>query len=124
MSRWKELNLNPNHNRVGDCTIRAISLALNQDWDETYAAISAYGFKMKDMPSSNAVWSEYLWENGFEREAIKERGGYTVEDFCFDHPKGVYLLSIEGHIVCVIDGYYYDAWDSGHEVPVYYWERI
>lgn len=24
---------------------------------------------------------------------------------------------------CVIDGVYYDSWDSGREVPLYYWQK-
>lgn len=30
---------------------------------------------------------------------------------------------IDGHVVCVQDGFYWDTWDSGQEIPVYYWER-
>lgn len=26
-------------------------------------------------------------------------------------------------MVSVVDGDYYDAWDSGKEVPVYYWHK-
>lgn len=32
-------------------------------------------------------------------------------------------ILIDGHVVCVQDGYYYDSWDSGNEIPIYYWER-
>ena len=123
MSRWVNYNANPDHNRTTDCVIRAISTALDEDWDSIFAIISAYAFDMKNTMDSNEVWSEFLWDKGFEREAIKHRGRYTVEDFCHDHPTGTYLLAIEGHLVCVKDGFYWDAWDSGQEIPVYYWER-
>lgn len=26
------------------------------------------------------------------------------------------------NIACVVDGFYWDSWDSGGEVPQYYWE--
>jgi hypothetical protein len=26
-------------------------------------------------------------------------------------------------VVCVENGCYHDTWDSGDELPVYYWER-
>ena len=48
---------------------------------------------------------------------------YTVDDFCGDHPVGTYILAIDGHVVCVQDGFYWDTWDSGQEIPIYYWER-
>lgn len=51
----------------------------------------------------------------------KDMDLYTVNDFCIDHPNGTYILAIDGHVVCVTDGYYYDSWDSGDEIPIYYW---
>ena len=48
---------------------------------------------------------------------------YTVEDFCADHPKGTYVLGTGSHAVAVVDGFYYDAWDSGNEIPIYYWKE-
>lgn len=126
MSRYIPYNPNPIHgNQVGDCTVRAISKALNQDWEQTYAGLTAYGFMRRDMPSANHVWSAYLRRNGFKRYIVDDRGNddYTVEDFCRDNPQGVYVLAIPGHVVCVTDGYYYDSWDSGSEIPEYYWTR-
>ena len=53
-------NPNPSGTNVGDCTVRAISKATGQDWETTYAALSAVGFILHDMPSANVVWGEYL----------------------------------------------------------------
>ena len=30
---------------------------------------------------------------------------------------------ISGHVVAVIDGNYYDTWDSGDKIPIYYWYK-
>ena len=125
MSRWKMYNPNPARNRVGDCTVRAISKAMGQDWEQTYAGLSAYGYMIKDMPSANIVWGKYLKKNGFCRYLIDDKGQdyYTVRDFCEDHPEGTFILAIDGHVVCVSNGYYYDSWDSGNEEPIYYWVK-
>ena len=48
---------------------------------------------------------------------------YTVRDFCRDNPHGIFILALSGHVLAVIDGNYYDSWDSGEEIPVYYWHR-
>lgn len=124
MKRWKVYNPNPIKNRVGDCTVRAISKALGQDWETTYAGLTAYGFIRGDMPNANHVWGAYLKSKGFKQyviETIKEF--YTVDDFCNDYPLGTFILAIDGHVVCVEDGFYYDTWDSGGEIPIYYWKR-
>lgn len=49
-------NPNPTGKNVGDCTVRAITKALEQDWDKTYIELSVYGLMLGDMPSANAVW--------------------------------------------------------------------
>lgn len=125
MSRYIPYNPNPARNQVGDCTVRAISKALGQDWEQTYAGLTAYGFMLCDMPSANHVWGAYLRRNSFRRYIVNDNGKdiYTVDDFCRDNPKGTYVLAIPGHVVCVCDGYYYDSWDSGQEIPQYYWTR-
>lgn len=117
---------NPKRNNVGDCVIRALSLVLNQSWDDTYLDLAiVYGFAIKDMPSANYVWGAYLKDKGFKRQAIPNTcpDCYTVKDFCDDHPHGIYILATGSHVVAVSHGDYYDSWDSGNEVPIYYFER-
>ena len=118
-------NANPEGNKVGDCTVRAISMALNQPWEATYAGVAVEGMRMLDMPSANAVWGSYLSKTGLVREIIPNTcpDCYTVEDFCRDNPNGTYILALSGHVVAVIDGKYYDTWDSGGEIQIYYWYR-
>ena len=36
---WIKRNENPINNRVGDCVVRAISTALNQEWEKTYTEL-------------------------------------------------------------------------------------
>lgn len=125
MSRWQPYNPNPARNRVGDCTVRALSKALGQDWETTYAGLTAYGFMLCDMPNANHVWGAYLEDRGYSQHLIGKREirPYTVADFCTDNAQGTYILAIDGHVVCVENGEYYDAWDSGEEVPIYYWTK-
>jgi hypothetical protein len=120
-NKFVSYNANPDNNRVGDCTVRAISTVLNQTWERTYIEMCIYGLMEYNMPSADAVWGEYLKSKGFERELL--RGNYTVESFCEEYPKGTYLLAISGHVVAVINGEYFDTWNSGNEKPIYFWYR-
>ena len=124
-NRWIQYNPNPKRNRVGDCTVRAICKAMERDWEEIFAGLTAYGFMVCDMPSANNVWGGYLKRKGFCRYLVDDKGKdyYTVIDFCNDNPVGTYILAIDGHVVCVKDGFYYDTWDSGQEEPIYYWTK-
>ena len=125
MNRWREYNANPLSKRVGDCTIRALSKALNKDWETVYAELSSVGFELCDMPSADHIWGAYLRRNGFRRNVVDDHNQdiYTVDDFCRDNPVGTFVLAIPGHVVCVVDGFYWDSWDSGREVPQYFWAK-
>lgn len=118
-------NNNPERALVGDCTIRAISKALVQSWQRTYNDLARQGFEMCDMPSSNRVWGEYLYSRGFRRFIIPDScpDCYTIKDFCKEHNSGKYILATGTHVVCAVNGNYYDTWDSGNEIPIYYWRK-
>lgn len=120
---WRFRNPNPKAARVGDCVIRALSIALEKPWDETYRELCDVGFDMCDMPSSNAVWGAMLRRHGWRRYTVPNCFGdeYTVADFANDHPYGKYVLSLHGHVVSLCDGDWMDTWDSGSEIVVYFW---
>lgn len=122
---WVEFNNNPVGRRVGDCSIRALSLALDTDWENAYLMSAINGYKMGDMPSSNSVWGAVLRQNGFYKHVIPNTcpDCYTFEDFAKEHGEGVYVIGTGSHVATVIDGVLYDAWDSSHEIPVFYWSK-
>ena len=122
---WIKYNPNPVGRNVGDCTVRAVAKALNMGWEAAYIALVINGLQMADLPNSNAVSGATLRQHGFKRKAIESDcpDCYTVEDFCEDHPEGIFVLYCGGHVVTVESGSYYDAWDSGKEVPQYVWYR-
>lgn len=117
---------NPLNKNVGDCVVRAISKVMDISWDEAYLDLAVQGLCMGDMPNSNSVWGAYLYLNGFERHNIENvcPDCYTVKDFCIEYPKGTYVIAASAHAIAVIDGNYYDAFDSGFENPIYVWEKV
>lgn len=122
---WIEYNPNPTGRRVGDCAVRAVAKALGIGWEQSYALITANGYAMGDMPSSDSVWGAVLRQNGFYREAIPNScpNCYSAADFARDNPVGTFVLGFGGHTVCIVDGDIYDSWNSSDEIPVYVWYR-
>lgn len=122
---WKQFNNNPTGRNVGDCAVRAVSVALGVDWEEAYDLIAEAGYNMGDMPSSDSVWGAVLRQHGFYRKAIPNTcpDCYTAEDFAQDHPHGIYVLGFGGHVATIVDGAILDSWDSSGKIPVYFWYR-
>lgn len=120
-----EYNPNPVGRHVGDCSVRAISKALDIDWETAYVLLSMNGFSMGDMPSSDSVWGATLRQRGYSRKSVPDLcpDCYTAEDFCRDHPQGTFVLGFGGHVATVRDGMLFDSWDSSQEVPQFYWTK-
>ena len=122
---WIEFNPNPMSRHVGDCSVRAVAAALGIDWERAYTLIAIAGFNMADMPSSNSVWGAVLRQHGFYRDVIPNTcpDCYTADEFCRDHPHGIFVLGFGSHVATVIDGDLYDSWDSSKEIPQYFFYR-
>lgn len=122
---WIKWNPNPTGRVVGDCSVRAVSKALDIDWETAYDLITENGRGMGDMPSSDSVWGSVLRQHGFYRASIPNicPECYTAEDFCYDNPEGVFVLGFGGHVATVVDGNLYDSWNSSNCIPVYVWYR-
>ena len=116
-------NRNPIDRRTIDCTIRAISTIENKSWERVYWGVCAMGSKMYSMPSANDVWGKYLDVMGYHRGILPNTcpACYTVRDFCRDFPTGEYIVGTGSHVIAVIDGDWYDTWDSRDEVLLFYW---
>ena len=125
MNRWRKYNPNPTGKSVGDCAVRAIAKALDTDWETAYHLIARAGFKMGDMPSSNAVWGSVLRQHEFRRYALPNTcpDCYTAEQFAEDHPTGTYVLGFGNHVATLRDGFVFDSWDSTQETPQFYWKE-
>ncbi len=119
---YKYFNPNPVTNTAGDCVIRAICAATGQPWRDVYNDLCSEGMKKGDWGSNNNVWGAYLKKIGFDRFIVPSicPDCYTIADFAADRPQGIYIVATGSHVVTVIDGDWYDTWDSGAKVPLYY----
>lgn len=117
-------NNNPSGKRVGDCAVRAISKALGMIWEDAYIALVTEGFKFHDMPSSNYVWGMLLHRHGFTQHPMPSCPRcVSVSEFASENPEGIYVVGTDSHVVTIIDGDWYDSWDSAEETINFYWTK-
>lgn len=121
---WIEANPNPAKKHVPDCVIRAICIALNKPWlevsDELYFQFARREYSVT---CDDNIWGHYLYSLGFEPFLLPSTCPkcVTVNEFTKMYPKGVYIIGTGKHAVAIIDGNYYDSWDSGNEIPSFFW---
>lgn len=110
----------------GDCVIRALTKALSKDWLSVFDALIPIAREFRCMPNSKPCYEKYLLDNGFTYHGISNKKGSkrpTVSGFAKNHKSGTYVLRVAQHIVTVVDGIYYDTWDSGEKSLYGYWYK-
>lgn len=134
MSKRRYIYYQPNKkdlkDKYGDCTIRALSKALDCTWLEAFDLTIPICRREQvsnifDAPSS--VEREFLAELGFNYHGVSNKKGTkrpTVDSFAKDHPTGTYICNVANHEVTVVDGKYYDTWDCGEKALYGYYEKI
>lgn len=113
-------NANPNQQQIGDCVIRAISLALNLDYFEVVTLLyNNSNFFNCDMLVRECY--EKLLEDDFGLERIKPKTYKTVEEVANEFSDNVLLIRIKGHLTCAMYGRIYDIWDCSDEAVDCFW---
>lgn len=121
---WIPWNPNPLRAEEPDCVIRAICGATGMSWHKVFKDLCNLAAAQCTMPSANWLWGMYLKRLGFVPFLLPESCPecVTVRAFCERFPVGTYIIGTGSHAVCIRDGNYLDTWDSGDEVPSYFWK--
>lgn len=115
---YRFYNANKFGNKVNDCTVRAISLATHRSWNDTYKELSNEARKLGLMMDSIEFIEHYL-DKRYRRVC---HSGLTVGEFIDKYPKGRYIISMPGHLSCVINGVNYDTFNPKDRVMWCSWE--
>lgn len=121
---YKYYNCNPAHRQVNDCVVRAISLAQNKSWDKVYSELSTLAQQSCVLLDDVSFVEPYLNER-YNKTCYKINGHrISVNDFIKQNPLGTYLVTMKGHITCIIDGTIYDTWNCEDNIIWCAWEVI
>lgn len=104
---WKYYNANVKGKFVNDCVVRAISTAEGKTWNETYEELSNLA-QEQGILLDDVNFVEPLLDSRYKRACYKNK---YVGEFVDEHPFGTYLITMNGHITCCIDGILYDTFD-------------
>lgn len=112
-----------NNNQLGkeeeDCVNRAIALASGYSYAEIQDKLY-YISQLFECPYNCVCCYEHLLNDVFHYDKVYCKG-MTVEEFAKLHPKGIYILRMNGHCSCLIDNKIYDLWNCKDEILTDVW---
>ena len=110
-----------NNNALGlfenDCTIRAISTATGNSWDDTYKHLSNIARIQGTMMDDRDFIIKYLDDRYNRIYNIPE----TVGEVSGMYRDNVLLITMDGHIACSLYGVIYDSFDCRDKIAEYCW---
>ena len=109
---YKFYNANARGRFTNDCVIRAISLAEDKTWNETYDELSEIA-QRNGIILDDVNFIEPLLDSRYDIICYNSK---YVGEFAEEHPKGVFLITMKGHITCCINGIIYDTFDCRDRV--------
>ena len=121
MAKFRYLNVEPSCKHKNDCVTRAIKLASGLE----YSTIRKKLFHVKQLLDCESSYCVTCY-SFLIREVLggvpKNCDGMTVGEFADRHPKGTYLLRLEGHLTIIIDGESVDTFDCRHHYCDLAWQ--
>ena len=108
-----------NGQNADDCVIRSISIALSQDYLETFNDLFDLARSMGYLPNSQKVFEKYLKTKGWVKNKTlykpDSRRRYEINEWrllsgdrALPHRC---LIKTSGHLTAVVDGVLRDSWD-------------
>lgn len=110
-----------NNNALGlfenDCTVRAISTATENTWNDTYKHLSNVARTRGTMMDDSDFIRNYLDERYKRLYDIPK----YVGEVAGANPDNILLITMRGHITCSMYGVVYDSFDCRDRVAEYCW---
>lgn len=121
---YQFFNANPTGKEIGDCSIRAVAVALNVSWLEAFDLQTAKARILYGEMSEPEVVGEVLKEHGFEEKKVSNRKGTkrpTLVTLIKENPNCIIVGQIANHFAAVRDGKVRDLWNSSERSLYKYW---
>jgi len=130
-----EYNANPQGKNEGDCTIRALSLAYDMNYNSVKSELNSLARRNESKFNTIDTINAFIDHHGFVKyinnESMSGAAIDDVEDFARKNKHGVYVIyctnkikqdtSDSFHLVAVINGKIYDTWDPSEYYVVGAW---
>ena len=120
--------------QYGDCVVRALTKVMSKTWMQVFDDLISYAKNLQCMPNGKQCYKPFqkkskknkkkkkkITYHGISNKKCSKRP--TVDRFAKDHKSGIFFLNVANHCIAVVDGYYYDTWESGSCCLYGYWDK-
>lgn len=112
---FRYYNAHPTGRRTGDCVKRAIAVTTGMDYRQVEWELNRYK-SVTGAEKYNAGKNPHRYaQEVLKAEVLPQPEDMTVGRFADQHCRGRFILDLEGHWSCCIDGVIYDSWDCSGE---------
>ena len=115
--KFIKFNANPKNWKTGDCVVRALTVATQSTWDDTYRELCEIGAKKCRMPNDDQSFEAFLKKKGFlsMKQEKDENGNWlSVEQLIEAHPDDILVIRVARHLTVAIKGVLIDTWNCGY----------
>lgn len=120
MAKFIYYNRNPDGNKENDCVTRSISLASGLPYP-TIRKKLFHTSRLLNCEKLCVCCYKHLLDDVFKYKRVN-CDNMTVNDFADLHYKGTYIVRMNGHISCIINGNVYDIWDCRNHLLTDAWK--
>ncbi len=99
--------------KVGDCVVRAIALALEQDYKVTYYELMSLAMPEGLCYSDDFVWKKYLKSKGWAEHKFGKEAKLLWRTQLSPHLN--FIAHTPTHLSCVKGGVLYDTWNCSRK---------
>lgn len=117
---WQFLNLQPLGKLEEDCVTRAISLATGQDYYTIQEQLNLIG-SLFHCEKLCVCCYKHLLDYVYNLERIEAVQGMSIKEFLQVFNSGIYIIRVDGHLTCAIDGEIIDTWDCTDKIVDIVW---
>lgn len=120
-------NANPKGKNASDCVVRALCVALEQDYQTTARELLECGLEIGYACNEDKTINEYLARKGwirYKKPTMPNNKAMRVSGLVLRERKGTVVVKVGAHHISLIkDGVIWDTWDCSKKVAQQYWRK-
>lgn len=102
-----------------DCTVRALALALDLAYDDAYDRLADAGRKCARGFAFPKWMNQQPWATKMSFPAVKGMPRMNPATFVKQFPQGRFICQVAKHVLVVLDGVVYDAFENRPDRCIY-----